>query len=352
MEQTEKPKFVGFTCAYTPLALIHAAGFVPYRIFPVGDWPDQAGQILHDNLCPYIKRVLDRALADDIPPLAGMVFMDSCDAMRRLYDAWQEVRPNDRTILIDLPPTKDTSASDFFAEELLRLVEKLSEWSDRSVTKESIRNSLRITNHLASLLSEIRKRNATNTWEGGAKRLQEIYLQAATQPVEKTIDVIKEIVAGDKAVQSDVGIPVYVFGNVLPDPDFFSLVESCGAKVVGEDLCTGSRMFSVIENDDSRDVLFCLAKGLLNRPACARTIEPKSPGKMAHEVLANARGCNARGIIGHTMKFCDPYLARIPALRELLQTESLPFLLLEGDCTLRSLGQHKTRIEAFVEMLR
>ena len=30
----------------------------------------------------------------------------------------------------------------------------------------------------------------------------------------------------------------------------------------------------------------------------------------------------------------------------------LPVLLLEGDCTLRSIGQHRTRIEAFVEMLR
>ena len=48
MNETEQSKFVGFTCAYTPLPLIHAAGFVPYRIFPVGDWPDRAGQMLHE----------------------------------------------------------------------------------------------------------------------------------------------------------------------------------------------------------------------------------------------------------------------------------------------------------------
>jgi benzoyl-CoA reductase/2-hydroxyglutaryl-CoA dehydratase subunit BcrC/BadD/HgdB len=352
MNETEQSKFVGFTCAYTPLPLIHAAGFVPYRLFPVGAWPDQAGQMLHDNLCPHIKRVLDRALADDIPHLAGVVFMNSCDAMRRLYDGWQVARPNDRSILIDLPPTKDDKASNYFAKEFTRLIDTLSEWSGRSLTEESIRASVQIVNQLALQLSQLRARNATGTLRGGAKRLQEMYLQAATQPFEKSIDEIKTIALDDKTTQSNGGVPVYVFGNVLADPDFFALVESCGAHVVGEDLCTGSRMFSVIEDDGSRNVISRLAKGILNRPACARTMETHVPGAMAREVLAHARACNARGVIAHTMKFCDPYLARMPAVREALGTESLPFLLLEGDCTARSLGQQKTRIEAFIEMLR
>jgi benzoyl-CoA reductase subunit C len=352
MRQTTKPKLIGYTCAYTPVALIHAAGFVPYRIFPVGDWPDQAGQMLHDNLCPHIKRVLDRALADDIPQLAGVVFMNSCDAMRRLSDGWKVARPNERSILIDLPPTKDAKASDFFAKELARLVETLSEWSGRSVTEASIRNSLHITNQLASLVSEISKRNAVNTWEGGAKRLQEMYLQAATQPFEKNIEVLGKVLREDKTIQSNGGVPVFLFGNVMSDPDFFELIESCGAHVVGEDLCTGSRMFSVIEVDESSNIFSGLAKGLLNRPPCARTIEPDAPGALAREVLVNAQACRARGVVAHTMKFCDPYLARLPAVRELLRAESLPFLLLEGDCTARSFGQQKTRIEAFIEMLR
>ena len=60
---------VGFTCAYTPLPLIEAEGFIPYRIFPMGDQPDQAGSIMHDNLCPHVKRVLDRAMVKDLPDL-------------------------------------------------------------------------------------------------------------------------------------------------------------------------------------------------------------------------------------------------------------------------------------------
>ncbi|MCP4138070.1 MAG: 2-hydroxyacyl-CoA dehydratase, partial [bacterium] len=60
----------------------------------------------------------------------------------------------------------------------------------------------------------------------------------------------------------------------------------------------------------------------------------------------------AKGVIAHTVKFCDPYLGRIPDVRNTFRDEGIPFLLLEGDCTLRSMGQHRTRIEAFIEMLR
>ncbi|MBW2264545.1 MAG: hypothetical protein JRG91_21475 [Deltaproteobacteria bacterium] len=35
---------VGYACAYTPLPLINAAGFTPYRVLPVGDAEDQAGR--------------------------------------------------------------------------------------------------------------------------------------------------------------------------------------------------------------------------------------------------------------------------------------------------------------------
>jgi len=38
-------------------------------------------------------------------------------------------------------------------------------------------------------------------------------------------------------------------------------------------------------------------------------------------------------------------------IRQALQKESIPFLMLEGDCTSGSIGQQQTRIEAFTEML-
>jgi benzoyl-CoA reductase/2-hydroxyglutaryl-CoA dehydratase subunit BcrC/BadD/HgdB len=87
---------------------------------------------------------------------------------------------------------------------------------------------------------------------------------------------------------------------------------------------------------------------------------PDQAGRLMHDnlcphikrVLSGAIKAGARGVIGYTAKFCDPYIARLPGVRDALKREGIPFLLLEGDCTLRSIGQHRTRIEAFMETER
>lgn len=349
----EQSEMIGFACAYTPLALIDAAGYVPYRILPTGDWPDQAGHLLHDNLCPHIKRILDRALDKDVPELAGMVFINSCDAMRRLADAWRRIRPHERITLVDLPVMADELSISFFANELSGLTNILSEWSGRSVSKDAIGESIARYNELASLLEALRGRVSRGALKGGSAQMQDLYNRAATEPIEQTLRLMKKFLA-EPELRSPVssGVPIYLFGNVLPDLEAFSLLESCGARIAGEDLCTGSRLFSLTEVGGDQEVLVGLARSLLSRPPCARTLDPLQPGKIGEDILAKAKDCDAHGVIGHTIKFCDPYLDRLPRVREALREGKVPLLLLEGDCTMRSMGQQRTRIEAFIEMLR
>jgi benzoyl-CoA reductase subunit C len=349
----EKTSYIGFTCAYTPLALIDAAGYVPYRILPMGNAPDMAGQLLHDNLCPHVKRVLDRALDNDLPELAGVVLLNSCDAMRRLADVWSKVRPKDRVILIDLPLTADDTAVSYFERELSRLRDTLFQWGKRPVTQEAVAASIGRYNQVALLFGALRERLRNGSVSGGAARLQSLYNRAVTQPLDETSRILKgvmEEVGTPSANQS--GVPIFLFGNVLPDPEAFGLFESCGARIVEEDLCTGSRVFTPIKMEKSEETLSQLAREILRRPRCARTLLPMQPGVLAGEVLARAAESKARGVIACSAKFCDPYIARLPGVRETLREAGLPMLHIEGDCTMRSFGQQRTRIEAFTEMLR
>ena len=345
-------KSVGFTCAYTPLALLEAAGFAPYRILPKDGPPDQAGQILHDNLCPHVKRVLDRAIAGDLPDLAGAVFVNSCDAMRRLADAWEHVRPDDRIIAIDLPPAVDEDAISFFAGELSRLSKVFAQWSGRPVSQDEIGNGVQKYNQLAGFLAEVRELLRNGAIKGGAARMQAFYNAASVEPPDRSIETLKQEIGQAGPPQTRQGVPVFLFGNVMPDPQAFALFESCGAVVAGDDFCTASRVFTAFELDGPGDVFHRLARQVLSKPACARTMDASRPGKIADEVLAGATACGAKGVIGHTLKFCDPYLARVPGIRAALKQAGMPFLFLEGDCTLGSIGQQRTRIEAFIEMMR
>jgi benzoyl-CoA reductase/2-hydroxyglutaryl-CoA dehydratase subunit BcrC/BadD/HgdB len=353
MMPTEKTPYIGFSCAYTPLALIDAAGYAPYRILPMGNAPDMAGQILHDNLCPHVKRVLDRALDNDLPELAGVVILNSCDAMRRLADAWPKVRPKDRVILIDLPLTTDDAAVSYFASELARLTDTLFRWSGRPATQETVAASIDRYNRAAHLFGELRNRLCTGGLSGGAARLQGLYNRAVTQPLDETLRLLQDVAREtNKPLAGHNGVPIFLFGNVLPDPEAFGLFESCGVRIVDEDLCTGSRGFTPLKIEGSEETLSQLAREILRRPRCARTLLPMHPGMLAGEVLARAAESKARGVIACTAKFCDPYIARLPGVRETLRKAGLPLLHIEGDCTMRSFGQQRTRIEAFTEMLR
>ena len=353
MNHTMQNKSIGYACAYTPLVLIDAAGYTPYRILPMSACPDQAGQLLHDNLCPHAKRILDRAISKDLPDLAGVVFINSCDAMRRLADAWRHVRPDENLTLLDLPAIADEAAVAFFAGELTRLTESLSAWSGRNITNSDIESSIDRYNHLPPLFDKLRKRLRQGKLAGGSTRMQMHYNEAMTTPFEVSMASLQQTLAESepKASESD-GIPVYLFGNVLVEPEAFSLFESCGARIIEDDLCTGSRLFMPLEINGNKDLLIQISRSLLTRHPCARTFDPSQPLKMAEDILARARNSGARGVIGQTIKFCDPYLDRLPAVRETLRQAGIPLLLLEGDCTLRSIEQHRTRIEAFIEMMR
>lgn len=278
--------------------------------------------------------------------------MNSCDAMRRLYDAWLAVRPGQKAVLLDLPQTKDEPALAFFATELARLVETLAEWSGQAPDQSRLEIAIGQYNEIANRLEKMRAGLMASPPGIAAVDLQKLTNLAATSGFATTLEKLANPEPASAGSWVADGVPVFLFGNVLPDPEVFSFLAECGVRVISDDLCTGSRMFRPIPVDQAEPPLLNLSRGLLGGVACARTFDMAKPGGLAADIVAKAKSCNARGVIGYTVKFCDPYLARLPHLRATLSQERIPFLLLEGDCTLRSVGQQRTRVEAFIEMLR
>jgi benzoyl-CoA reductase/2-hydroxyglutaryl-CoA dehydratase subunit BcrC/BadD/HgdB len=255
-------------------------------------------------------------------------------------------------VLLDLPTTADDAAVAYFAGELSRLCDWLSEWGGHNTTTYKLTASIKQYNDLAPLFNRLRERLRQGQLSGGSARMQTLYNTAMTAPFEESLAKLEQAVAEPpwESQQND-GIPVFLFGNVLADPEALRLFESCGARIIEDDLCTGSRQFTPIEFDERQDGLAQIARSLLTRPPCARTFDPAQPLKMAEDIRARAQASGAHGVIGQTIKFCDPYLDRLPAVRETLKQAGIPLLLLEGDCSLRSIEQQRTRIEAFIEML-
>jgi benzoyl-CoA reductase/2-hydroxyglutaryl-CoA dehydratase subunit BcrC/BadD/HgdB len=68
------------------------------------------------------------------------------------------------------------------------------------------------------------------------------------------------------------------------------------------------------------------------------------------EALLDRSG--ARGVLVHVVKFCEPELFDVPAIRRACAARGLPLLQLEGELERQLSAQTVTRIEAFGELLR
>ena len=192
---------IGFACAYTPLPLIHAARYAPYRILPNVDCPDQAGRLLHDNLCPHVKRVLDRAISGMLPDLKGMVFMNSCDSMRRLYDAWKAVKADMNVVLIDLPVVATNSSVGFFRDELERLSRTLEQWGGTVIDDAALARSIGLYNRLSFLFTALREKARRSEFKGDSAALQEAYNRASISSPEESIAFLEAILKEDADIK-------------------------------------------------------------------------------------------------------------------------------------------------------
>ncbi|MFH1626212.1 MAG: 2-hydroxyacyl-CoA dehydratase family protein, partial [Pseudomonadota bacterium] len=123
--------------------------------------------------------------------------------------------------------------------------------------------------------------------------------------------------------------------------------EDSGARVVAEDLCTGIRSLEGMVQEEG-DPVEAIARRYLNRPPCSRMKGVERRYQAIKQIIEEYR---IHGVVYHTIKFCDPELMTYPLLRKELEKQNIPVLHLEGDCTMGSYGQIKTRVEAFIEML-
>ncbi|MFV1859129.1 MAG: 2-hydroxyacyl-CoA dehydratase, partial [Anaerolineales bacterium] len=136
----------------------------------------------------------------------------------------------------------------------------------------------------------------------------------------------------------------------LAAPDgLVRLVEAHNAQVVAEDSDLDERDLAwtvPTEGETVDDLLLALAQAYLDRSPSPR---PRDlPRRLAYfsGLLAER---SVSGVICAYSNFCDLYLAEFPSLRAHLRGLGVPVLLLELEDEAIS-GQHRTRVEAFLEL--
>jgi len=137
-------------------------------------------------------------------------------------------------------------------------------------------------------------------------------------------------------------------GGMCNIPSVQALIEDCGAAIVWDDSCSGTRYFEGSIDPDG-DIIESIAERYIEKIEC--------PAKHADlfrrgESLVNiAKTHQADGVIFLFLKFCDPHAFDYPYVKELLGKEGIASMLLEIEAPLPSGEQLKTRCQAFLETI-
>lgn len=346
MNSTNSPK-MGWLCSYTPIEIIHAAGFVAYGITGHSDPIREADSHMHTDLCQYVRSILDIALEEGYNALEGVIFVNSCDAMRRLFDVWKKFIPLKFMHIIDLPTGRTDADLDYLKNEYQKLKTALEEYTSTTIEEDDIKNSMKIFEKSRTLYDELNKQRANVPPRISGKTMMELGMQFFTEAPEAWNQQVEKILK-EEAENIDGKPRILLSGSPINTAEIIGFIEECDLSVVYEDLCTSCRMFDLTISNTG-DPLTDLSRAYLNRSPCARMMRIEERVKTIIELVKEFK---VDGIIHHSLKFCDTYLYDVPFLKNAFSESGIKTLFIEGDCTLGSFSQLRTRIEAFAEILR
>nr|MDO8114887.1 2-hydroxyacyl-CoA dehydratase family protein [Candidatus Sigynarchaeota archaeon] len=342
---------IGWLCSYTPIELILAAGFTPFRITGHVESPRAADTYMSANICQFVRSVVDMVTEGKYDHLRGVVFVNSCDAMRRLHDVWKRIKPNQALHMIDLPVNQTSADLVYFEREVTRFRSVLDQWVEKKITDKAIVEATRTIGRARALYQELlalRKEIPPRIGGIEMKSLTENFFSGSIDTwIQNTEKLLATKRAGKKTKATTYHPRLLLEGCPDHSPGLISLIQESEMDVVYENTCSGSRFFDIAVKETGI-IIADISKAYFHKPTCARMMQLD---ERATHIIEKAKEFKVDGIINYSLKFCDTYQYDVPALKKRLQAAGLNVLAIESDGTASSAAQLKTRFEAFKEVL-
>lgn len=274
-----------YVCKYTPIELLTALGAECENLNGMQEGFDRADQMAHSNICGFGKSLLEAVMSGQVREL---VLVNCCDTIRSVYDVLAESGKLDFLYIVDMLHSGGECSRQRTAAQLKGLAKAYAAYKGTTFDAKAFRAAFHAPE----------KTHGPHISVLGArmgKELFEMVQNAMPFPVEN------ETCVHNRSV-----------GEVLPpeDADFDALMEWYAAELLGQIPC-----MRMMDNTGR--------KRLFNAP-------------------------DLKGIIYHTVKFCDFYSFEYAQVK---QSVTVPLLKIESDYTLQSSGQLLTRLEAFAESM-
>jgi len=343
----EKRPLIGWTCSYLPVEILEAAGLQPYRILPRPS-SETADSYLDPNFCPFIRATLGSAMDGEYSFLSGIVLLNTCDGMRRLYDAWRYYCSAIPAFFLDVPRVITPFSLAYYREELNELARQMEKAFHVTVREDALSRAIGEANRTRALLEKLIFFRGRGDPPLNYGDIVDILAEGWWNSRESFNEALGRFISHLEGASPEASrrLKVMVTGSLQEGSALMRLVEELGAEVVASDLCTAERF--VHEVDPSPDLWRSLSEAYMNKIPCARMRDTE---RRAAHIKEEVRRSGAHGLLYITLKFCDPYLYEAPTIRRTLRRMGIPVLFIEGEYTGRVDGAVRTRVQAFLEML-
>ena len=358
--QEEGKKVFGTFCVYVPDELIFAANAIATGLCGGSQfWVPGGEKVLPTNTCPLIKASVGARLDRTCPffRIADMYIGETtCDGKKK---AWEILGEDVPVHVMDLPQMKREKDIKAWAEEIKELKKVIEEFTGNKVTAESLSESIKLINNKRKALSrlyECRKADKVPISGRDALVISQIafYDDPArfTQMTNKLCDELEQRIKDGISVVKEGTKRILLTGTPLAVPNWklHNIIETSGAVVVCEEMCTGTRYFENLV-DETKTTVDEQIDDLANRYMrinCA-CFTPNT-GRI-DDIIRLAKEYKVDGVIDVNLKFCSLYDVEGYTVERALKEAGIPVMGIETDYTDNDAEQLRTRIGAFIEMI-
>ena len=357
-------KVVGALCVFAPPELILAAGAQPVRLCsgfhePVFSANELLGEV---GLCPLVRSVLGTKIASSNPYFELcdlLVSPTTCDGKMKLGEILTDYMP---VLMLNVPSVKDgyiTQKS--WIEEIKFFGRKLESLTGKKITAKSLRESIEKYQRAQNAwheFTDLRKRERVPIWGRDALMIAQ---QTAYEDIERwsanleTLNQeLESMVKAGNFVGSTDDPRILLAGSpfIWPNWKIPNIIEESEAIIIADELCSAQRLFYdpvVIDENTISDMYRAIAERYLF-PCTCPCFSPND--ERCDLILNKIKDFKIDGVVFHVLKGCHLNSIESTRLDMLLRKHNIPMLKIESEYDEGDVEQIRTRVEAFLEIIR
>jgi len=353
-------KFVGFYCVFAPQELIVAADAVPVTLCATKEEPIADGEkYLPRNFCPLIKSSYGFAITEKCAFFNNSEFIigeTTCDGKKKMFELMEKFKP---MVVLEVPQSaKGETQKQYWRSEVARCRKEIEKRLGVTITEEKMKAAIKELNEQRALMRELASLNtAIPAPLSGMDMLKVMWARNFTFDSAAFNQQLKDLIAELKTIKGKgegaspktakriivTGVPTGVGAEKV-----LKIIEESGAAVVYIENCAGMKQY-LHDVATSGSPLDAIADKYLATPCSCM-----SPNTGRLELLAElAKEYHADGVVDITWIGCHTYNVESRVLKDYLTKHgNVPLLQIETDYSQGDNAQIKTRIEAFLEMIK